>query len=834
MKTKDKVKLWVFGLLVAGAFALLFYSLADLQIRGADDYGAAAESMMTKTIYERGSRGQILDVNGTLLAYDKKIYNIEFYREPSSGREQNGAYSKAIWEVIQILKEDGIEVGFDFYLKPAEDGTWYFDTGTTSESVAAARESMFRSNFYVTSYDVNDIYDRLCYNYMINEIDADFPEEDKLTLEDKLQVLSVWQEMQMNAFNSVPIVLAEDVSWSSVIKIETRLITLDGISVAVENQRVYPKGTLACHILGYTGKMQSESQIQTYLEKGYKRSDTIGLDGVEASMEDWLTPNSSLRQGYSVVEVDRSGNQIRTLSHTDPTDGNTVKLTIDSGLQAVTEEALSDLVNSIRDFEEKQLVNGTWLEENKEALMEYTANDRDLHLAENGAIVVLDMQCRVKAMASFPNYDPNLFIIGMTDEQRERLLLDGRNPLYNNAIAAADTPGSVFKMCTALAALANGELTVTEKISDGGYFTEYDETNPPKCWINIHLISRHADQTIVEGLKNSCNYFFYTIASRLGADGEKLYQYAAKLGLTSKTNIDLPGESTSVVGSQTSLYDPTRPITGSDQDTWYPVQVKNSIKKHLNKIAEKYGYEYSDERLDTCIKSLMDMAVNTAQTEWVASIRPILMEELGMSMEMVWKAEVVTDIFLALNEIKWGGSYTIQTAIGQSITTITPIAMARYIVAVANGGYVYDVQLIDSIIDAEGNVVNSFDEPALVNDLSQEIGEYIPYIKEGMAGVVDEGGTADDYFRDWSSEQLAQLCGKTGTAEKSELDLENNSWFVCFYPKDEPEIAVVVYVPYGYSGARSAEAAKTVLEYYIDSNVEEEPAILPAPNALAQ
>ena len=79
---------------------------------------------------------------------------------------------------------------------------------------------------------------------MINEIDADFPEEDKLTLEDKLQVLSVWQEMQMNAFNSVPIVLAEDVSWSSVIKIETRLITLDGISVAVENQRVYPKGRL--------------------------------------------------------------------------------------------------------------------------------------------------------------------------------------------------------------------------------------------------------------------------------------------------------------------------------------------------------------------------------------------------------------------------------------------------------------------------------------------------------------------------------------------------------------------------------------------------------------
>ena len=100
MKKADRIKLWVFALLICGAFAVLTVSLADLQIRGADDYGAAAESMMTKTIYERGSRGQILDVNGALLGYDKKIYNIQFYREPSSKRAQNGAYSKAIWEVI--------------------------------------------------------------------------------------------------------------------------------------------------------------------------------------------------------------------------------------------------------------------------------------------------------------------------------------------------------------------------------------------------------------------------------------------------------------------------------------------------------------------------------------------------------------------------------------------------------------------------------------------------------------------------------------------------------------------------------------------------------------
>ena len=843
VEKKERAKLFVIGVVVCIGFAVLFTSLVNLQIRGADDYGEAAASMMTKTIYERGSRGQILDVNGALLGYDKKIYKIQFYREPSSKRAQNGAYSKAIWEVIQILKEDGVEVKFDFYLKPAEDGTWYFDTNTTSETVAASREKMFRSNFYVKNTDVNDIYSTLCYNYMIDEIDADFPESEKLTLDDKLQVLSVWQEMQMNAFNSVPIVIAEDVSWASVIKIETRLITLDGISVAVENQRVYPKGTLACHILGYTGKMQTEAQIQNYVAKGYKRSDIIGLDGVEASMEERLTPNSSDRQGYSIVEIDRSGNQIRTLSHQDARDGNTVKLTIDSGLQAVTEQALADLINKTRDFEEqKKLQDDKWLENNKEALMKYQAKDQSIKLAQNGAIVVLDMNCRVKAMASYPNYDPNLFVIGMTPEQRERQLNDPRHPLYNNAISAADTPGSVFKMCTALAALTEGELTLADTIDDGGWFDLYDSTNPPKCWININLRSRHFNQTVVEGLKNSCNYFFYTLGSRLGADGERLYRFAEKLGLTTKTNIDLPGEVTSVVGSQTSLYDPNRPITGKDQDTWYPVQIKTAIKKHLVKIGEKYGYEYSDERLDKCCKALMDMALTTAQgdkgTGWTQAIRPILMEELGMSMELVYKQEVVGDLFTYLNEIKWGGSYTIMTAIGQSITTTTPIAMARYIVAIANGGYVCDVQLIDSIIDPEGNVINKFDEPVIVNDLSEEVAPYISAIKEGMAGVVDEGGTAGDYFSKWTGENGAldksQLCGKTGTAETSDLDVENNSWFVCFYPKDEPEIAVVVYMPYGFSGARSAEAARTVMEYYFSSRVNDEAVVLPAPNALAQ
>jgi penicillin-binding protein 2 len=231
------------------------------------------------------------------------------------------------------------------------------------------------------------------------------------------------------------------------------------------------------------------------------------------------------------------------------------------------------------------------------------------------------------------------------------------------------------------------------------------------------------------------------------------------------------------------------------------------------------------------------MAVDTAQGEqsanWVRAIRPILMEELGMSIEMVYRADIVSELASRLNEIKWGGSQTTLTAIGQSITLTTPIAIARYVAAVINGGYVYDVTLVDSVLSSTGDVIKAND-PVLVSDLSAEIGPYVDYIKKGMKNVVaDETGTASRYFTNW--DYVDMIGGKTGTAEKSKLDVENNAWFISFAPYDEPEIVVVVYVPYGMSAGLTTQAARTIYNYYLGSKVETDTvqAALPVPNTLA-
>lgn len=825
------------GAITAVLFTILVVQLANLQIRNAEIYADKASVKKTKTITSRGDRGSIMDANSMTLAYDKKVYNVQFYRDPTwnPGKDAQGnaisaygQYTSALIDTIEIVERYGGTIQSSFSLVLDEEtGLWEFDWGDVTDSVKEKRESMWRSNFYLSKTDQQELFAKLCERYKI-------PED--MALDRKIQILGIWETMQMNAFLTAPITIATDVSWETVIEIETRALVLDGITIGVSTKRVYPNNTLACHVLGYVGKIQSaETYNNSLKDKGYSLSDLIGLDGVEKTMEDWLTPNTTERQGKRVVEIDRYGTVSRELSVTQPQSGNNVKLTIDSGMQRVAEAALESTINEIRVEQEKQMTKPDWLEENKAELQ---GTDRDfeanpIKLAEKGAAVVIDMKGRVLALASYPPYDPNAFIVG--GEAAADVLLDTRNPLLNYAIGSRDTPGSIFKMVTGTAALATGVLEPYETISDDGYFTKYDSTNPPKCWINIKQTYKHAHQTIQQGLNHSCNYFFYELASRLEEAGNNdLYKYAALYGLTTLTGIDLPGELRSYVGSQTTLYDPQKAISAAEQATWRPYLVANQIKNHLRNIGKERGMTFDEGKLDTTVKSLMDMAVVTPQgvegATWVRSIRTILMQELGMGMDLVYLQAVVGDIFIALNEIKWGGSEAIMTGVGQSITSVTPVAVARYVAAIANNGTVYDLTLIDSITSPEGEVL-SRSQPVVAAELT-EAKPYLGLIREGMRGVVDDdGGTATKYFKDFAYKN--DMAAKTGTAEKTKIDLENNAWMVAFAPYENPEIAVVVYVPNGFGGSRVSPAIRDIIGYYMDQRTITVNETMPASNWLA-
>ena len=848
-----RTRYWVFFGILMAMFAYLIYGVFDLQLRSSDEYEQKAESRRTTEIVLRGSRGMITDADAVILARDDMVYNVTFYRDASqNSTSQYAAFTRAIDEAIKIIEGNGNELSVSFVIERDEEtGDWKFNFGSgVSEAVLQTRESQWRNNNYFTTSSVptaNDAMARLKTRLkIVNSAEeqtanieaakargsSNYVPDVILDEETMLKVMAIYSEMQMNLFNSQPIVIAKDVPYETVIEIETRSMTLPGMEIAVGTKRVYPRGTLAAQVIGYLGAIPSATKWAELEPKGYKYSDTIGVDGIEASMEDWLTQNSDLRQGYRVVERDRVGKITRELSYTEPQDGNNVKLTIIASYQQQAERALATNVATTRAVEEGKLMDANWLDANKTDIENRNWTRYPLSLADRAAMMVVDMEGRVLAMANYPTFDLNALV--ETGKESQAILSDDRNVLMNYNIHARGTPGSVFKMVASLGALIEGELKVDETISDGGYFTLYttDLSTAPKCWISASQRYKHQYQTIVQGLSNSCNYFFYTLGARLGET--RLYQYASEFGLTSKTGVDLPGEERSVVGCQTSLYDPDKAMDEASQDTAVPIIVYNSIKKHLRNQGASRNITYDDDRLNRCAKRLMDMAVNTNQSDWLEYMRPILMEELNMTREMVYTQAIIGDTYNYMNDIKWGGGQTIQVAIGQSITVVTPAAMSRYAAALGNGGKVYNLMLVDSITSPEGDIVSQR-APSLLNDFgtqSDQTEEYLSYILKGMEGVVDESGTAAKYFRSWKYRQ--DVCAKTGTAEVTTIDLENNAWFIMLAPKEKPEIACVVFIPSGYSGGEASMAAREFVGWYMNQKtLRTDSAVFPSGNMLA-
>lgn len=827
-KKKKTPEFWRYaGFLVIlfGVFIWLASGLVNLQLKQSDEFVEKADNTRTKTIALRGKRGNITTSDAVLMAEDELIYNVTFQKDATDNtKELYRQYTASILETIDIVEKNGGSIAVSFVIERDEEGKWAFNFGKgVSESVLDTRMKQWRSNNYLTNLEKYETAEQC-----IEKLKDRYQIPETVSEENMLKIMAIYSEMQMNIFNSQPIVIAKDVRYETVIEIETRSMTLPGMSIEIGTKRIYPRSNLASQIIGYTGAIPTRAMWLNLQAKGYSYNDTIGRDGIESSMEDWLTQNSSLRKGSRVVERDQMSRVVRVLDTTPPQDGNNVKLTLNAAYQQEAERCIKNNVNQVRDNQEKKLASEKWLEDNKNDIHNRDWVKYPLALAEHGCLIVLDMQCRVLALANYPTYDLNSLVAGGKDAMA--ILGDSRNLLLNYGIHARGTPGSIFKMVTGMGALSEGELKLNERISDMGYYTRYNQdlSTAPKCWINKNYRWQHSNQTIVEGLTNSCNYFFYELSSRLGE--HRLYRYASLFGLTSRTGIDLPGEVRSVVGSQNTLYDPSKPVNEANQDTSLPIIVFNSIKKHLRNCGQSRNIEYDDERLSVCAKRLMDMAVNYNESDWLENMRTILMEELNMTKEMVYLQSVIGDTYNYMNDIKWGGGQTILTGIGQSVTVLTPIAVARYVCTVANNGYLYNVSLIDSITSPDGKILSQR-EPTLIHRLDYSE-DYLPYIREGMKGVVDESGTAKKYFRNW--EYQDQIAAKTGTAQVTSIDLENNAWFVCFAPYDHPEIAVACFIPNGYSGSESSIAPRDFIEWYMkQKTLRGVDIVLPVGNSLA-
>ncbi len=297
-----------------------------------------------------------------------------------------------------------------------------------------------------------------------------------------------------------PIVVNDALEWEQMAALELHNLDLPGASIEVGQSRYYPFAEITSHALGYVAPV-SEKELDSNVfgdDPLLKAPELrVGKKGVEKKYEQELRGLA----GSSQLEVNAYGRVIRELATDEGKPGQDITTTLDIEIQA---KAM--------------------------ALLEGQSGSAVVMNAHNGEVLTL---------ASAPGFNSNLFNNGISVKAWEELLNNPRVPLTNKALAGLYSPGSTYKIVTALSALEYGLVSPRERIYCDGH-TELGSAIF-HCWKK----GGHGYLDLVGALRESCDVYFYEIASRLGID--RLAETSRKLGLSAPTGIDVPGEKSGLV-----------------------------------------------------------------------------------------------------------------------------------------------------------------------------------------------------------------------------------------------------------------------------------------------
>ena len=831
---KLNARLLLIALMLLAMGGYLCWGLMKLSVEETESYQAAVRATSVVTTYQSGTRGTITDRYGTVLAYDETTYNVKFYRDPDkTSPVESARYTHSLMEAIKIIEAGGGTIEEHFYIRLNNDGTYRYDFGVTSEAAIASRKKNFVEACRFSDPDISP--ERA---YLILRESWQIP--DDMPYDEARKIMSIRQDAVLNSWHAYEgVVMAYDVNLSVVTELDMLQSELIGVQTEMSGRRIYPYKDTACHIIGYLSKQVTTDMTNlgysfdsfapfvdgeatnNLLQLGYSYSDLIGVAGLEKSCEAYLTSHLISRQGTTVIEKTKTGSIVDVLGKTVPQGGLTVRTSLDIELQQVVEQALVHNIETTRAEQEQRL------SKDRKKYLKLRSDLDSIATAQTGAIVVMGAQTgEILAMASYPTYDPNLFTDGVDAQELEMLFGDDSNqPTLNRAIAIRTAPGSCFKMATGFAGLMEGAITTTTTISDRSpyyYFVDDPTTkvtaNAPSCWTTTP--AKHANLTLSRALAVSCNYFFFTVADRVGI--KKLAYWAGQLGLEGTTGVELPGELSVQVGGQEARYDNTKTL--SQQSSSIPRLIYNEIYALLKRIVKEADRHVSDETLATCATRLLKLQ-DGEQRERGEDIRRILNEELNIPLGIsLLHTDWVVTISTWLEELRWKPTYTIQSGIGQGVSLLTPISVARYAATVVTRGDVHKATLLDAIYNPDGTLYEEI-QPQIVNHVDAP-DEYWDALLTGMAGVVspEDGGTAASVFsKSFSDTYLGLIVGKTGTAQTSatnNVDIENTSWFIAVTPREDPQIVVAVMIPNGLSGSASHVAVEDIISWWYENRAD--------------
>lgn len=573
-----------------------------------------------------------------------------------------------------------------------------------------------------------------------------------------------------------PVTIAKNIGEETIADIEEMAMELPGVSVSNEPVRSYPNGNLASHVLGYVGKIPS-SQEESYLEKGYSKNDMVGLSGVEGKYEEKLHG----KDGYKKVKVDAVGNITENLEVVKPVSGDTLYLTIDKDLQEVAEKALEKAIKAAR-------YGGIY--ESEYGNVSASGGSKN---AASGAVIVADVKTgEVLASASYPNFDPNLFVSGISSEDYKKLMPENKNdllapaPLLNLVTQGAFQPGSTFKMITGMAALEHG-LSPNYTISDPGVIWLGKGSSKKSYGDAVWNSGRgnHGATNLYKAIQESCNIYFYTIGTGQNMIGgaqpsakigpEEVMEYAKLFGLDDYTGLgeDIE-ESKGTVPSEERKIESMKSMLKS--------YLNRNMKNSFTDITKDSNPEEFASRIQE-ITNWCDEEKAPGKVEVVERLKKLKVKEDDL--------EPLSDeiVYTYLNFARWTTSDAFNLSIGQGENAYTPAQMVRYISAIANGGYLNKLYLVQKSISADYSEVDVKEQKS--EKINFVDSNNLDHLVTGMKRVVTDG-TARKVLGDLN----VSIAAKTGTAQKStKIPTENEYEYLMShlssYKVDEKEVLEV-------------------------------------------
>lgn len=496
---------------------ILIARLFNLQIVHGAEYREESNTRLTRESILEASRGTILDKTGAALVSSKVEFSLEMYKSKVDTADLNNS----ILNMINVLEkyETPYVDSFPIKIEP-------FEFTITGEELLSWK----KSNKLAEDIGPEQAFYKFKDKYKI----------DTNNIQEARKIMAIRYEAVQKGYSSTKAIeIAKNIPREAVAEFSESSDKFVGINIVVNPIREYTSGNLASHILGYAGKISSEEYEQR--KNIYSSNDIIGKTGIEYVFEEYLKGKNGTKQ----IDMAVDGTTTAEYISKEATAGSDVVLTIDANLQRVTEQALANNIQKIA-----------------------TGGFGKVYDAKAGACVVMNVNSgEILAMASYPDYNPADFVGGISTEAWNNYTNNEAKPLVDKAVQNSYSPGSTFKMITAIAGLESGAINLNTKINDTGVYRKYGISM--NCWYYTDYHRGHGYMNVSDAIEKSCNYFFYETGDRMGID--KLAEFAKYFGLGTKTGVELQGETAGVLASREA-----KQKMHADDPNWNPGNTLNA------------------------------------------------------------------------------------------------------------------------------------------------------------------------------------------------------------------------------------------------------------------